>query len=212
MSVINGALFTDIRKFHTPESNINTAVIVIDESDGKWPDETTKNYLIRIQRQQDTLRFCLGLGCKIIVVHECRARCPMHIYSIIKKPDFSCIKQKVGVLSPGTFPQLLPFLKEHNITSLVLMGGSCSMCVQASLIGRCSDGTRYSAGFLNHQITVLTSPSLLASYKPEMYPLEPKFSPDARSFENINPDYVDDTNWPLFALHPGIRLYTQLDE
>ncbi|UYM15045.1 hypothetical protein [Endozoicomonas euniceicola] len=211
MSVINGALFTDIRKFHTPESNINTAVIVIDETDGKWCSETTKNHLIRIQRQQDTLRFCIELGCKIIVVHEIYESFAKHIYSIIKKPDFSCIKKNAGVLGSETSPRLLPFLKENNITSLVLMGGMYSMCVRESLIGRCSQGMRYS-GILNHQIVVLTSPSLLASYKPEMYSLEPKFSPDARSFENINPDYVDDTNWPLFALHPGIRLYTRLDE
>ncbi|MCW7551293.1 hypothetical protein NX722_01280 [Endozoicomonas gorgoniicola] len=211
MSVINGALFTDIRKFHTPESNINTAVIVIDESDGKWFSETAKNHLIRIQKQQDTLRFCMGLGCKIIVVHEHYEQFPIHIYSIITEPDFSCIKRSPGVLNSATSPPLLPFLEKNNITSLVLMGGLYSMCVRESLIGCCSLGMRYS-GILNHQITVLTSPGLLASYKPEMYPLEPKFSPDARSFENINPDYVDNTNWPLFALHPGIRIYTRLDE
>ena len=211
MSVINGALFTDIRKFHTPESNINTAVIVIDERDRKWHDEASQNFHIRIQKQQDTLHFCMGLGCKIIVVNNRCASFPIHIYSVIKEPDLSCIKQNPGILDSATSPPLLPFLKENNITSLILMGGHHSICVRESLIGRCSFKTRYS-GILNHQITVLTSPCLLASYKPEMYPLEPKFSPDAGSFENINQDYINDTNWPLFALHPGIRIYTRLDE
>ncbi|UYM18184.1 hypothetical protein [Endozoicomonas euniceicola] len=211
MSIINGSLFGDIVKFHKPEHYASTAVIVIDESDNKWPDETMENWLARKQSQQETLRFCKELGCRTIVVHEYRERHPKHIYDIIEKPDFSCIKKKVGVLNSETKPTLMHFLEEEKITSLVLMGGHYSMCVRESLIGRCSYGVRNS-GILNYHITVLSSPSLLAHYKPEMYQLEPKFSASATTFNNQDNEYLCDTKWPLFALHPMMRFYTKIEE
>ena len=87
------------------------------------------------------------------------------------------------------------------------------MCVQTSLIGVCSYGMR-SSGILNHEITVLSSPSLLASYNPEMYQLSPKFSPSARSFNNAKSEVFcfNVPDWPLFALHPGMRIYTKIHE
>lgn len=85
------------------------------------------------------------------------------------------------------------------------------MCVRASLIGCCSGDIR-SSGLLNYGITVLSSPSLLASYKPEMYPLEPTFSASARSFNNQDYDYISDSKWPLFALHKGMRFYPSINE
>lgn len=211
MTIINGSLLGDIVKFHKPEHHANTAVIVIDEMDKKWSSETVENCLVRKQSQQETLRFCKELGCRTIVVHEHKEEHPGHIYDVIKKPDFYCTKQALGVLNAKTEPPLLPFLKERKITSLVLMGGHYRMCVRESLIGRCSFGL-LSSGILNHQITVLTSPSLLASYRPEMYQLEPKFSADACSFNNKNGDFIADAQWPVFALHTGMRIYTKISD
>ncbi|WP_330927311.1 hypothetical protein [Candidatus Sororendozoicomonas aggregata] len=211
MSIINGSLFTDIEKFHKPEHNANTAAIVIDEKDKKWASETVENSLTRKQSQQETLRFCKQLGCKIIVVHEHRESYPRHIYGVIGNPDWSCIKHSLGVIDGRTSRPLMPYLKKEAITSLVLMGGSYALCIQASLIGICSYGMRHS-GILNHQITVLSSPSLLAPYHPGIYSLSPEFSPSARSFNNENADfnYFNRPSWPVFTLHPGMRLYTKI--
>lgn len=44
MSIIKGSLFGDIAKFHKPEYDANTAVIVIDESDGRGATETNENW------------------------------------------------------------------------------------------------------------------------------------------------------------------------
>ena len=211
MSIINGSLFGDIVKFHKPEHYASTAVIVIDELGTKWCEETTENWLTRKQSQQETLHFCKELGCRTIVVHEYEERHPKHIYDIIEKPDFSCIKEKPGVLNSKTKPALMDFLGEEKITSLVLMGGHYKLCVRESLIGHCSDEVR-SSGLLNHHIIVLSSPSLLASYNPEMYQLEPKFSPSATTFNNHDNEYFRDTKWPLFALHPRMRFYTKIQE
>ena len=211
MSIINGSLFGDVVKFHQPESHSSTAVIVIDEMNAKGASETVENCHVRKQSQQKTLRFCQELGCRVIVVHEFHESYPKHIYDIIDKPDLSCVKQSPGVLDAETEPHLLPFLTEKEITSLVLMGGKFSMCVRESLIGRCSYGVRNS-GVLNHQITVLTSPSLLADYNPELYQLKPRFSPSASFFSNDEDDHVGNTQWPLFALHKGMRIYTRISD
>lgn len=210
MTIINGSLLGDIVKFHKPEHQANTAAIVIDEMNKAWACETDENCLVRKQSQQETLRFCKDLGCRIIVVHEKEEKQIKHLYDLIKKPDFSCVKQSFGLLDAKNEPPLLPFLKERKITSLVLMGGHYSICVRESLIGRHS--FLRSSGLLNHQITVLTSPALLAGYKPEMYQLEPKFSADACSFKNKDADFVLDKQWPIFALHKGMRIYTKISD
>ncbi len=210
MSVIDGSLFVDIAKFHKPEHHANTAVIVIDEIDRKWASETVDNWIIRMESQQKTLRFCKKLGLLTIVVHHHKLTYPKHIYDVIKKPDFSCIKRFAGVLDVMTEPPLLPFLKEKEITSLVVMGGKYSMCVRESLMG--SYGHFGSSGLLNHNITVLTSPSLLASYRPEIYPLVPKFFASACSFNNEEDNYNDDVQWPIYTLHKGMRIYTRICE
>ncbi|WP_252176187.1 hypothetical protein [Endozoicomonas sp. 4G] len=249
MSIINGSLLADIAKYHRPEYDANTAVMVIDESDDeKWPSETDESWLVRINNQQETLRFCKSLGCRTIVVHQCRENRAKHIYDVIEEPDFSCIKPATGVLSKGNLPRLMsflttntinslcnviddpddfgirpftgvfsqctvsglmPFLKTNKITSLVVMGGAYNMCVRDSLVGRCSPDSNYS-GLLNHEITVLTSPSLLAAYRPEIYPLEPKFSASACTFSNQDDAYDANTQWPVFSLHKGMRIYTRI--
>ena len=84
MSVINGSLFGGIVSYHNPTLQASTAAIVIDEMDDKWSSEIFENFIIRKKSQQDTLRFCKELGCKVIVVHEFRESHPKHIYDIIK--------------------------------------------------------------------------------------------------------------------------------
>ncbi|WP_330925585.1 hypothetical protein [Candidatus Sororendozoicomonas aggregata] len=212
MSIINGSLLADIVKFHKPEHNANTAAIVIDERD-EHLDEAAVNGIIRKQSQQETLHFCKELGCSVIVVHDLWELYPRHIYGVIGQPDFSCIKEASGVLDGATSPPLLPYLKEQEITSLVLMGGKYDMCVQQSLMGTYSFAT-VSSGILNHQIIVLSSPSLLADYNPEIYSLSPKFSPSVSSFNNENIDCacLNKINWPMFVLSPGMRFYTKIKE
>ena len=89
------------------------------------------------------------------------------------------------------------------------MGGSYDMCVKHSLIGGGSDNVAYS-GLLHHQITILTSPTLMSPYEPEYYPLEPKFQTSAIEFHNSDPYRWKDLKWPDFTLHPGERIYTKI--
>ena len=97
--------------------------------------------------QKETLLFCKSLGCRIIVVHENEKKYPKHIFDAIDNPDFSCVKNCLGVFGLGTEPLLFPYLEKNNVTSLVLMGGHIEMCVRSSLIGS-SSFDRYYSGHL----------------------------------------------------------------
>ncbi|MET4693028.1 hypothetical protein [Endozoicomonas lisbonensis] len=172
MSVIHGSLFDGIVQFHDPDNQANTAVIVIDENDDPCISETFRNCVARQKSQQDVLRFCNDLGCLIIVVYAHRVLRARHIFSIIGRPDFSCVKESDGVLALGTTPPLMGYLERNKITSLVLMGSYTRFCVKESLIGGWEED-QYYAGLLNRKMTVLSSPALLGPYLPEAYVLKP---------------------------------------
>ena len=209
MSVINGSLFDGIVQFHDPENQAKTALILIDEKDCPCTSEIFSNCVARQKSQQVVLRFCKGLGCEIIVIHECIERRAKHIYNIIGKPDFSCIKQDDGVLASSTKPPLMKHLVLNNITSLVIMGSYSSFCIREALIGG-YDEDRVYPGLLDKQITVLSSPSLIGPYLPEAYALKPKFSSPATSYEFFKPLFKGKLTWPVFTLHPGMRFYTKV--
>ncbi|UYM17718.1 hypothetical protein [Endozoicomonas euniceicola] len=209
MSVISGSLIDGIIQFHDPENRAKTAAIVIDEKDCPCISETFRNSVTRKKSQQVVLRFCKDLGCEIIVVYEREVLEALHIYSIIGSPDFSCIKQAEGVLASSTTPSLMTYMKQHHITSLVVMGSYSSFCIKESLIGGWDD-EQYYPGLLNKKITVLSSPALIGPYHPEAYRLKPKFSSSATSHEFLKPLSRLNKDWPVFTLHPGMRFYTKI--
>lgn len=209
VSVINGSLLSAISLYHNPTEASNAAVLIVDEID-KWSSETLENSIIRQNSQRTVLENAKKIGCRVIVLHEFReGDYASHIREVVDAPDLSCVKRRWGVLSSDTKPKLLPYLKENNITSLIVMGGSYKLCLKESLIGRASSGLLYS-GLLQHHITVLTSPTLMSPYKPEIYPFEPKFETTAITFQNTDQDQRCQLKWPDFTLHQGVRIYTEI--
>lgn len=79
------------------------------------------------------------------------------------------------------------------------------------MIGQSCFGSKY-PGLLNCQFTVLTSPSLLYSYEPELYDSGNKFSLSATYFSYEKVEYMDEDCWPIFALFRGMRFYTKIHE
>ena len=209
MSVINGSLISALPLYHSPSEESNLAVLVVDEVD-KWCLETVEGSIIRKNSQKTVLEYAKNLGCRFIVLHEFeKGDYANHVREVVSVPDLECVKKRWGVLSSDTKPKLLSYLKEKNITSLVAIGGSYSMCLKESLIGNASSGLPHS-GLLQHHITVLTSPTLISPYIPEMYPFEPKFETTAIKFQNADQDERDQLKWPDFTLHQGVRIYTEI--
>ena len=94
------------------------------------------------------------------------------------------------------------------------MGGAFDICVEDSLIGGCYRNTIYS-GLLSRQMTILSSPQLLAPYVPRVYRVKPRFYLSAIVYGGVEEDcyrHGNKSSWPIFTLHSGMRFYTRIQD